>query len=163
MHKLCHKLLSGNCYCFLHSCVTVVFNCRQQISVSDVIDNNTLLHIACRHGYFEIVKYLLGRGADPNVWWVTSFKSFYLHKWLSYTVQLKVCHYHVQLPMAMNRLLYIYWTVVHLWLRNVLSMLANFVLCCVLFPFAVLTSTVSSNSWTWKGYTDSVRKRWNWC
>ena len=47
----------------------VVFNCGQQISVSEIIDNDTLLHIACRHGYFEIVKYLLGRGADPDKWW----------------------------------------------------------------------------------------------
>ena len=49
-----------------------------------------------------------------------------------YTVQLKDYQYHVQLPMAVNRLFSIYWIVVHLHLNNVMSMLAHLVLCCVL-------------------------------
>ena len=52
-----------------YSCVKVVFKYTEQLSGLKLIENDTLLHIACRQGYIEIVKYLLGQSpADPNVW-----------------------------------------------------------------------------------------------
>ena len=47
----------------------VIYECTRQLPVSGYVNEAIPLHIACQHDYTEIVKYLLGQGADPTVHW----------------------------------------------------------------------------------------------
>ena len=59
----------------------VIYECKEQVPVSDDINEATPLHIACQHGYIEIVKYLLGQGATPSFCWlVESIKVMGYHE-----------------------------------------------------------------------------------
>ena len=66
----------------------VIYECTEQVPVSADINEATPLHIACQHGYNEIVKHLLGQGANPNFCWlVQGINLPYLaHNYLYYTV-----------------------------------------------------------------------------
>ena len=47
----------------------VIYECTEKAPDSDDINEATPLHIACQHGYIEIVKYLLGHGAKLDAEW----------------------------------------------------------------------------------------------
>ena len=59
-------MLSGSYYSIPCSCVKVVYECA---AISDDINKETPIHVACHYGHLEIVKYLLGQGVNQNVWW----------------------------------------------------------------------------------------------
>jgi len=52
----------------LFSCVKLLYEYKSQLSLSEN-DSDSPLHIACRCGHFELVKYLLSQGADLEIWY----------------------------------------------------------------------------------------------
>ena len=53
----------------IYSCVKLLFEeCNDDVSGHTEHNDDTPLHIACRYGHLEIVKYLLSQKASPDIW-----------------------------------------------------------------------------------------------
>ena len=68
MVVLSHIIITSNCY-YHHinhdRCVKLLYKYESNLKVKTSQDD-TSLHIAARHGYLDILKYLLNQGADKE-------------------------------------------------------------------------------------------------